>query len=89
MRTIAVAVERGLAYMPFFPNECGEVVSKAAVVATINEVVSKCSLPILDAVGRPLYGGHSLRIGGAVLLSSLGLDTTMCLCYYTTLGPLL
>ena len=76
VRRIAMKCECDFAAMPFFPNELGQVVTKATVVATINSVVAKCGLPVKDAVGRPLYGGHSLRTGGAVLLSSLGLETT-------------
>lgn len=54
----------------------GDIASKASVVSRMEALVTQCGLPIRDALDRPLYGGHSLRIGGAVLLASLGLDTT-------------
>lgn len=60
----------------FFPTLEGGRASKASVVSMIEALVTQCGLPIRDALDRPLYGGHSLRSGGAVLLESLGLGTT-------------
>ena len=45
-------------------------------IDTIRCCISKCGLPILDDQSRPLYGGHSLRTGGAVALASMGVDAT-------------
>lgn len=61
---------------PMFPTAMAGIATKAAVVATIEELAARCGLPTRDSLDRPLYGGHSLRTGGAVLLASLGLDTT-------------
>lgn len=61
---------------PFFPTAGVGIASKASMVATIEELVRRCGLPTRDALDRPMYGGHSLRTGGAVLLASLGLDST-------------
>ena len=43
------------------------------MVATINSLVTKSGDPIIDDTGCQLYGGHSLRTGGAHLLSSRGI----------------
>ena len=61
---------------PLFPTIAGEHTAKTKVVASINAIVERCGLPVVDGEGRQTYGGHSFRTGGAVLLSNLGVDTT-------------
>ena len=56
-----------VAYMPLFPTTTGEEVTRAAVVQTINSAATSLGLPIQDATGCWLYGGHSMRTGGAHL----------------------
>ena len=75
VRPIALEVGCSLADLPFFPNALGAVVDKKVMVATINKVMELCKLPVKDATDRPLYGGHSWRTAGAVLLAGLGIDT--------------
>ena len=61
--------------LPLFPDNEGRHVSKVAMVSTINWCVKAAGFPTTDSMGRPLYGGHSMRTGGASLLSRLGLDS--------------
>ena len=76
VRAIASEDSRELAAMPFFPDIAGQVVAKHLVVSSLNKVMQMCGLPLQDALGRPMYGGHSMRTGGAVLLFGMGVDTT-------------
>jgi len=76
LRILAAEVGCPLSELPFFPDNVGKVVDKVAVVASITKVMEMCGLPLKDALGRPMYGGHSLRTAGASLLASLGIDTT-------------
>ena len=69
---LGVAIES----LPLFPNESGTEVSKEVAVDTIRCCISKCGLPVLDDQSRPVYGGHSLRTGGAVAMASMGVDAT-------------
>ena len=64
------------AILPLFPNPDGQVVSKILVVESITRVMELAGTAITDPEDRPLYGGQSLRTGGAVLLARMGLDTT-------------
>ena len=75
VRSIALELDLSVASLPFFPDNGGNVVSKAIMVASITEAMNLCGLPLKDGLGRPMYGGHSMRTGGAVLLSAMGLDT--------------
>ena len=75
VRSIALELDLSVASLPFFPDSSGNVVPKSVMVASITEAMNLCGLPLKDALGRPMYGGHSMRTGGAVLLSAMGLDT--------------
>ena len=74
LRPLAANGGIALEELPFFPNLEGKVVTKAMMVLTIEKIMEKAGLPIRDSAGRPLYGGHSWRTGGAVFLARLGLD---------------
>ena len=76
VRAIASDSSASLSDLPLFPDKAGQVVTKARVVASITKVMENAGQPTKDSMDRPLYGGHSLRTGGAVLLASLGIDTT-------------
>ena len=61
--------------MPLFPTEAGGRITKTSAVATIVEIVSRLGTPTrCDNSGGQLYGGHSLRTGGAQYLAGLGVD---------------
>jgi hypothetical protein len=60
--------------LPLFRTAAGHTVSKRMAVSTIAELASRNGASILDRGGKPLFGGHSLRTGGAQLLASHGLD---------------
>ena len=60
--------------LPMFPTVDGVEIDKIAAVGTIIELARRCGEQTTDTNGGNLYGGHSLRTGGAVYLSSLGLD---------------
>ena len=61
---------------PLFPNHQGRHCSKASIVATIEAAASGLGEPLLDAEGRRLFGGHSLRVGGAKWLAEQGVALT-------------
>ena len=50
---------------PLFPSLAGDPVEKHAWVETIEAGVAGLGLAIADPDGRPKFGGHSLRVGGA------------------------
>ena len=58
---------------PFFPDRAGNPPSKEAVVCTFEYWHAQLGLPLRDADGRRLLGGHSARLGGAQLLAREGL----------------
>ena len=61
--------------IPLFPTSNGLRITKDAAVATITAVVVKQGLPTTcHSSGGALYGGHSLRTGGAQTLAGLGVD---------------
>ena len=61
--------------MPLFPNADGGGITKASAVATIVGIVTRLGLPThCHTSGGQLYGGHSLRTGGAHNLAGLGVD---------------
>ncbi|CAK0858261.1 unnamed protein product, partial [Prorocentrum cordatum] len=59
--------------LPVFPTSSGNVIAKAAMARSIEEVASKLGPPMRDDLGRPRFGGHALRVTGARWLASLGL----------------
>ncbi|CAK0886645.1 unnamed protein product [Prorocentrum cordatum] len=59
--------------LPFFPTITGKTVQKEEVVATYETMYTMAGLPIKDADGNRLLGGHSARLGGARMLASVGL----------------
>jgi len=76
VRAIAREKSAALGDLPLFPDVAGQVVSKVRVVASITKVMEEAGQPTKDSMGRPLFGGHSLRTGGAVQLAAMGIDTT-------------
>ena len=75
--------------LPLFPDEGGHEVSKINAVATITELVRRYGDAVTDVRGRNLYGGHSLRTGGAVTLAGLGLDSVRIECLARWHSPML
>ena len=60
--------------MPLFHTLDGDEVTRQAAVATINRLVELMGLPIVGTDGSLLYGGHSLRTGGASMLAARGVN---------------
>ena len=60
--------------LPLFPDKAGNVISKAAVVKTLETTIEAMGLPIANDVGCKLYGGHSFRVTGARRLAALGVE---------------
>ena len=87
----ALATELGVSssMLPLFPDQFGKEVSKANAVATIVQLASRCGEAVTDTRGRQLFGGHSLRTGGAVTLSGLGLDSVRIECLARWHSPML
>lgn len=75
--------------LPLFPDSDGNEISKTAAVDCINHLVKLTGCPTVCPAGRPLYGGHSLRTGGAVTLSSLGLDLQRIECMARWHSPMI
>ena len=67
--TVSLGLVKGL---PLFPHVLGQIVDKNAVVSTIEAVAMKLNLPLTSDLGQRLYGGHSLRVGGAQHLAAVG-----------------
>ena len=60
---------------PLFPTRDGTRVTKEAAVATITAVASAIGLPtVCPSSNGQLFGGHSMRTGGAQTLAGLGVD---------------
>jgi hypothetical protein len=85
--------------LPLFPTSAGRTVSKLMAVTTIEELAIRTGAATRDCGGKALFGGHSLRTGGAQLLASHGLDQVKIqalarwkspmLAHYAGLAPLL
>ena len=60
--------------LPLFPDVCGHIVSKAAMVSTITILAGRTGAATTDEHGRNAFGGHSCRVSGAKFLSGLGLE---------------
>ena len=71
---LARELDRPASDLPLFPDALGRESSKHAAVSTIFSVVERTGASIRDAHGSYLYGGHSLRTGGAYLLASRGVN---------------
>ena len=96
----SLAVLQGVSFdeLPLFPDEHGLEVSRFAAVQTIVMLAQKTGAKTHDNAGRCLFGGHSLRTGGASALTSLGLDGLKVEClarwhspmiaHYSRLAPL-
>ena len=77
-RVRSLAASKGLNYdmLPLFPDSDGGEISKAKAVSTLIQIVGDAGSPTTDSAGRQIHGGHSLRTAGAVMLASLGMDST-------------
>ena len=85
--------------LPLFPTCTGDTITKRAAVSTIVNLATKMGTRTCDDLGRHLFGGHSLRTGGAQLLAAHGLDQVQIqalarwhspmLGHYAGLAPLL
>ena len=73
-RQAAVRLWVDVAEFPLFFAESGEEVEKPAAVATIYRLAELLGHSIVCPAGGYLFGGHSLRTGGAAMLASRGLD---------------
>ena len=61
--------------MPLFPTPLGTRPTKPAAVSTIVAIAARLGTHTTSSTGGQLFGGHSLRTGGAQYLASLGVDT--------------
>ena len=60
---------------PLFPTVHGERITKEAAVATIKALAARIGQPTeCPTTGASLFGGHSLRTGGAQSLAGLGVE---------------
>ena len=59
---------------PLFPDMCGAVITKKAMVDTITALAVSTGAEALDGQGRNAFGGHSCRVSGARFLAGLGLE---------------
>ena len=89
LRALAALQGKDINTLPLFPSCNGDEVTKGKAVETIVFLAGKCGLPTVDSAGKQLYGGHSLRTGGAVALANLGLDSTKIECMARWNSPML
>ena len=75
--------------LPLFPDDQGNEISKLSAVECINHLVTLTGSPVISPQGKPLYGGHSMRTGGAVALSALGLDLQRIECMARWQSPMI
>ena len=87
----ALAAELGVvaASLPLFPDQYGKEVTKVNAVESIVQLASRSGEATTDVRGRNLFGGHSLRTGGAVTLAGLGLDSVRIECLARWHSPML
>ena len=60
--------------LPLFPDRAGNVMEKKRVVKTLEATVAMTGEAVVDETGANLFGGHSLRVSGARMLASLGIE---------------
>ena len=87
--TLATRLDRLPSSLPWFPDAEGNEVSKYLAVSTITELAKRSGAAVTDAYNRNLFGGHSLRTGGAVTLAGLGLDAARIECLARWSSPML
>ena len=87
--SIAEQLSTDVRFLPLFPTTDGQVISKVAAVETIIKLASMIDSRTHDDLGRPLFGGHSLRTGGAVALAGLGVDSAKIQCLARWESPML
>ena len=87
----ALAAELGVvaASLPLFPDQYGKEVTKVNAVESIVQLATRSGEATTDVRGRNLFGGHSLRTGGAVTLAGLGLDSVRIECLARWHSPML
>ena len=74
-RALAVDLSLDFSSLPLFPTDRGTRVKDAAAVRTITLLATALGLPtVCPNNGNPLFGGHSLRTGGASALAELGIS---------------
>ena len=64
----------GCADMPLFPDARGGNPEKADVVSAFDLLAHSANLPLQDNMGRPRFGGHSMRISGSRWLAGIGIE---------------
>jgi hypothetical protein len=63
--------------LPLFPNSAGRIVSKEAVVASVEAIASLLGEPLKTATGENRFGGHVFRIIGARRLAAMGIQVAV------------
>ena len=89
LEKLADSLSVSMASLPLFPGSDGGEINRAGAIATISELVKRTGASTHDASGKPLFGGHSLRTGGATTLAGLGLDSARIECMARWRSPLL
>jgi len=89
VKRLALELDVAPTSLPLFPAADGKEIDKVTSVATITKLVSMTGNATFDSMGRELYGGHSLRTGGASMLAELGLDTAKIECLARWHSPML
>ena len=67
-------VRRGRPGYPLFPDNRGEVYTKAGVMQTIRMAARRPGHELVDPGGLFLHWGHAVRVAGAQALSRVGLS---------------
>ena len=80
LQVLANVIGKPINSLPLFPDIRGHEVTKIAAVNSIIKLAAMSGARTHDTHGRCTFGGHSLRTGGAVTLTALGLDCTKIEC---------
>jgi len=59
---------------PLFPDYLGNVIKKAGMVATIEQMASKTGERLTNSAGTRRFGGHSMRVTGSRFWARAGLE---------------
>ena len=89
LTALAVDLKVDIKTLPLFPSADGTEATKSAAIETIVQLAALTGARTHDAQGRLLFGGHSLRTGGAVALAGLGLDSLKVECLARWHSPML
>ena len=61
-------------FIPLFPDHKGKVITKRGVVSSLEDVLGRLGVDVVNSGGRRRFGGHSLRVTGSRYWTGRGLE---------------